>query len=96
MPAPSSSHSNINPKEVSPFESVKTFMCGYCPKRSQALERIKRHQVSSHSDKALEYHELTRDQVVAIITSDQYAGSGDNEYKCFYCQVNLQKDIPLN
>ena len=96
LPAPSSSHSNINPKEVSPFESVKTFMCGYCPKRSQALERIKRHQVSSHSDKALEYHELTRDQVVAIITSDQYAGSGDNEYKCFYCQVNLQKDIPLN
>ena len=72
----------------SPFESVKTFMCGYCPKRSQNLERIKRHLADAHGDKTLEWQELTRDQVVSIITSDQCAGSADNEYRCFYCQVS--------
>ena len=78
--------STLSAVEVSPFESVKSFMCSYCPKRSQNLERIKRHHAECHADKSLEFQELTRDQVVNIITSDQYAATGDKDYKCFYCQ----------
>ena len=79
----------FDPKEVSqsPFESVRSFMCGYCPKRSQSLERIRRHLGDRHPGLEAEWQQLSRDQVVAIITSDQYAGSADCEYKCFYCQV---------
>ena len=79
----------INPKEVSPFESLRSYMCGYCPKRSQNLDRIKRHHAHAHSEKECVWQELSRDQVVSIITSDQYAGKGDNDYKCFYCQVTI-------
>ena len=64
-------------------------MCGYCPKRSQNLDRIKRHHAHAHSEKECVWQELSRDQVVSIITSDQYAGKGDNDYKCFYCQVTI-------
>ena len=78
--------STLSAVEVSPFESVKSFMCSYCPKRSQNFERIKRHHAECHADKSLEFQELTRDQVVNIITSDQYAATGDNQFKCFYCQ----------
>ena len=77
----------VKPLEVSPFESIKTFMCSFCPKRSQNVERIRRHLTEHHPDQEPEFHELSRDQVVAIITSDQYKGQGVNEYKCFYCQV---------
>ena len=80
------STSSLSAVEISPFESVKSFMCGHCPKRSQNLERIKRHHAESHAEKSLEFQELTRDQVVNIITSDQYAATGDNQFKCFYCQ----------
>ena len=83
---PTASTSSLSAVEISPFESVKSFMCGHCPKRSQNLERIKRHHAECHAEKSLEFQELTRDQVVNIITSDQYAATGDNQYKCFYCQ----------
>jgi len=73
--------------ENSPFENIKTFMCTYCPKRSQCLEKIQRHLQTAHPKEAVEYRELTRDQVVAIITRDQTNyGSGNLEYKCFYCE----------
>ena len=83
---PAASTSSLSAVEISPFENVKSFMCGHCPKRSQNLERIKRHHTECHAEKSLEFQELTRDQVVTIITSDQYAATGDNQYKCFYCQ----------
>ena len=76
----------VRPLEVSPFESIKTFMCSFCPKRSQNVEKIRRHMSEHHPDQEAEFHELSRDQAVAIITSDQYKGQGVNEYKCFYCQ----------
>merc|ERR1740123_1091656 len=76
----------VKPLEVSPYESIKTFMCSFCPKRSQNVERIRRHMTEHHPDQEPEFHELSRDQAVAIITSDQYKGQGVNEYKCFYCQ----------
>ena len=90
VPSTAASASGLfDPKEVSqsPFESVRSFMCGYCPKRSQSLERIRRHLGDRHPGLEAEWQQLSRDQVVAIITSDQYAGSADCEYKCFYCQV---------
>jgi len=77
---------SLSAVEISPFESVKSFICSYCPKRSQSLDRIRRHHAECHADKSLEFQELTRDQVVNIITSDQYAATGDKDYKCFYCQ----------
>ena len=76
----------VKPLEVSPFESIKTFMCSFCPKRSQNVDKIRRHLTEHHPDQEAEFHELSRDQAVAIITSDQYKGQGVNEYKCFYCQ----------
>ena len=74
------------PVENSPFESHKTFMCMYCPKRSQNLEKIRNHHSQKHHNKPFEFQELNRDQVVSIITSDQSHGTNDSDYKCFYCQ----------
>jgi len=76
----------MKPIENSPFESHKTYMCAYCPRRSQNLERIKRHHSDQHTMNSFEFQELTRDQVVNIITSDQSHGTIDSDYKCFYCQ----------
>ena len=86
----------VKPLEVSPFESIKTFMCSFCPKRSQNLERLRRHLKDQHPDREPELQELSRDQVVAIITSDQYKGEGVNEYKCFYCQVNIRNNMHIH
>jgi len=72
--------------ENSPFESHKTYMCVYCQTRSQNLERIQRHHNERHKNEPFEFQELTRDQVVNIITSDQSHGTTNSDYKCFYCQ----------
>jgi len=76
----------LRPIENSPFESHKTYMCMYCPRRSQNQERIRRHHSEQHKAQPFEFQELTRDQVVNIITSDQSHGTTDSDYKCFYCQ----------
>ena len=76
----------LTPIENSPFESQKTYMCFYCSRRSQNLEKIQRHHSEKHKNEPFEFQELTRDQVVNIITSDQSHGTTDSEYKCFYCQ----------
>eukprot|EP00090_Calanus_glacialis_P018800 TRINITY_DN29123_c0_g1_i1.p1 TRINITY_DN29123_c0_g1~~TRINITY_DN29123_c0_g1_i1.p1 ORF type:complete len:3087 (-),score=783.11 TRINITY_DN29123_c0_g1_i1:152-8311(-) len=76
----------LMPIENSPFESHKTYMCVYCPRRSQNLERIQRHHGKHHSTHPFEFQELTRDQVVNLITSDQSHGTTDSDFKCFYCQ----------
>jgi hypothetical protein len=73
--------------DQSPFEGHMTFMCGQCPKRSQQLERIRQHGLAEHGAEG--WRELSRDQVVGVITSDQYQdlSGGSADYKCFYCQV---------
>jgi len=75
----------IKPLEMSPFESCRSYKCGYCPKRSQNLDAINRHHQEIHMKHPFEYLELSRDQVVNMITNDQVHGGSSLEYKCFYC-----------
>ena len=42
-----------------------------------------------------EEQQLSRDQEVVIITSDQCEDSADCEYKCFYCQVQASLYTPV-
>ena len=96
VPAPA------NPKaaEASPFETVPTFKCNFCPKRSQNRERIQRHLASEHPDKADQPEEitvkvLTRDQVVDFLTLNlaPTSTSSCSLYKCFYCDVDFVGSI---
>lgn len=76
----------IKPLEMSPFESCRSYKCAYCPKRSQNLDTINRHHEQMHASHLFEYIELSREQVVNMITNDQANKGNNDEYKCFYCQ----------
>ena len=84
---PSNSASTIQ-VEQSPFEGRLSYMCAQCPKRTQRLDRMRQHVIEVHGEEGKGWQELSRDQVVNIITSDQYQDlSGSSaDFKCFYCQ----------
>ena len=89
--APVSLSANPTPTmqvEQSPFERRPSYMCAQCPKRTQRLDRMRQHVSEVHADEGKGWQELSRDQVVSIITSDQYQDlSGSSaDFKCFYCQ----------
>ena len=74
--------------EQSPFEGQLSYMCTQCPKRTQRLDRMRQHVIEVHGEEGKGWQELSRDQVVSIITSDQYQdlSGGSADFKCFYCQ----------
>ena len=74
--------------EQSPFEGQLSYMCAQCPKRTQRLDRMRQHVIEVHGEEGKGWQELSRDQVVSIITSDQYQdlSGGSADFKCFYCQ----------
>ena len=74
--------------EQSPFEGRLSYMCVQCPKRTQKLDRMRQHVHEVHGSEGKGWQELSRDQVVSIITSDQYQdhSGGSADFKCFYCQ----------
>ena len=89
--APVSLSANPTPTmqvEQSPFERRPSYMCAQCPKRTQRLDRMRQHVSEVHADEGKGWQELSRDQVVSIITSDQYQDlSGSSaDFRCFYCQ----------
>merc|ERR1712080_317408 len=51
------------------------------------MERMERHVKQQHGETGGGWKELTRDQVVSIIISDQTVSGGGvlPDYKCFYC-----------
>ena len=71
--------------DQSPFEHRPSYMCEHCPRRSQNLEKLQNHVKQEHGDTG-GWRQIGRDQVVVIITSDQYQNHSSASYKCFYCQ----------
>ena len=67
--------------EISYFEQALTYLCQYCPRRTQNLQRIERHLKSEHSARTvsgednLGYKILTRDQVVDMLTLHRTSSS---------------------
>ncbi len=77
--------------EISPFEVALTYKCLSCPKRSQNLDKLRRHVESEHPEKGSllpddnsSYKVMTRDQVVDMLTLKQERACG-SDLQCFYC-----------
>ncbi len=81
--------------EISPFELSPTYKCLSCPKRTQTVERMRRHMELEHPDKTDDeafkegaaYKTMTRDQVVDMLTPQIMPNlASEDDLRCFYCE----------
>jgi len=77
----------IKTLELSPFKLCRSYKCFYCPKISQNLDQINRHRLKLHRNSTFKYLEISRNEMINLITDEQGNGDGKYEYKCFYCET---------
>ena len=77
--------------EISPFEAVPTYKCGFCSKRTNSLEKIETHLKVEHGKDLQEsnYKILTRDQVVDMLTLNLASTASEGCYLCYYCDYDV-------
>ena len=73
--------------EMSPFKLCRSYKCFYCPKISQNLDQINRHHQELHINYPFKYLEISRNEMINLITCEQGHGVSKYEYKCFYCKT---------
>lgn len=75
--------------EISPFESVITYKCQLCSKRSNCFEKLETHLKVEHGKATIEQHHyktMTRDQVVDMLTLNLSSNANENfGFICYHC-----------